>query len=242
MIDIHTHMLPGIDDGSQFMDESVNMARIAYDSGSDAVVLTPHCNTDRGFANFNIDTIRELTDKLKARLKEEAIPLKLFEGMEILLSDSTVELLKKNELLSLNKSRYYLVEFGFGCEEEYMDDLLSQVVDLRKVPVVAHPERYAMVQKKPSYVKRWIDMGCLLQVNKGSIAGKFGRHAFRTVHELLDEEYVTCVASDAHGSQVRTNDMESVFLKIKSDFGKKYAEDLFLNNPQAIINDMDIMR
>ena len=242
MIDIHTHMLPGIDDGSQFMDESVRMAHIAYDSGTDVVVLTPHCNADRGYANFDITVIREMIGRFRTRLEEEDIDLELIEGMEILLSDNTIGLLERDELLSINKSRYYLVEFGFDCDFGYMEELLSKVISLGKVPVVAHPERYSNIQGRPSLVKKWLDMGCLIQANKGSVAGRFVRQAFNTVLELLDEDYITCIASDAHGSQVRTNDMESTYIKIKNEFGKKYAEKLFDNNPRAIINNIDIRR
>ena len=118
MIDIHIHILPNVDDGANSMDEAINMARLAFDSGVEAMVVTPHSNQIKGFKNYNDNNLINLFDGFKNELIKHKIDLNVYLGMEILASNDLVEKIMNNKVIGLNKSRYYVVEF-------YFDDAIS---------------------------------------------------------------------------------------------------------------------
>lgn len=234
MIDLHSHILPELDDGSQSLRESLAMARMAVDSGVTAMVATPHCIDDR---------TREVYDAwalMQEVLQEHEIPLKLFPGMEIFGTTDTVRLLQEGKLLTLNGSRYPLIEFSFHSTGEEETRILRSVCKAGFRPIVAHPERYAYVQRDPRIVNRWHRMGCLLQVNRGSLLGRFGRHAQQTAFELVDRGFAAVVASDAHSHRMRTPWLEDVWTMLAKEFSPLCARTLLRENPQKILKNEDI--
>lgn len=234
MIDLHSHILPELDDGSQSLRESLAMARMAVDSGVTAMVATPHCIDDR---------TREVYDAwalMQEVLQEHEIPLKLFPGMEIFGTTDTVRLLQEGKLLTLNGSRYPLIEFSFHSTGEEETRILRGVCKAGFRPIVAHPERYAYVQRDPRIVNRWHRMGCLLQVNRGSLLGRFGRHAQQTAFELVDRGFAAVVASDAHSHRMRTPWLEDVWTMLAKEFSPLCARTLLRENPQKILKNEDI--
>lgn len=234
MIDLHSHILPELDDGSQSLQESLAMARMAVDSGITAMVATPHCIDDR---------CREVYDAwelLREALREHEIPLKLLPGMEIFGTFDTARLLQEGKLLTLNRSRYPLIEFSFHATGEEETQILRSVCRAGFRPVVAHPERYAYVQRDPRIVNRWHRMGCLLQVNRGSLLGRFGRHAQQTAFELVDRGFAAAVASDAHSHQMRTPWMEDVWELLSREISPRCARTLLKENPRQILKNEDI--
>lgn len=234
MIDLHSHILPELDDGSQSLRESLAMARMAVDSGVTAMVATPHCIDDR---------TREVYDAwelMQEVLQEHEIPLKLFPGMEIFGTSDTVRLLREGKLLTLNGSRYPLIEFSFHSTGEEETRILRSVCKAGFRPIVAHPERYAYVQRDPRIVNRWHRMGCLLQVNRGSLLGRFGRHAQETAFELVDRGFAAAVASDAHSHRMRTPWLEDVWTMLAKDVSPRCARTLLKDTPQKILKNEDI--
>ncbi len=236
MIDIHSHILPELDDGSQSLRESLAMARMAVDSGVTAMVVTPHCEGDRA------REVRESWELLKEALEESEIPLKLYPGMEIFGTPNTVRYLQEGKLFTLNGSRYPLVEFSFRSDGEEETAILRSLRKAGYVPIVAHPERYSYVQRDPGLVNRWFQMGCCLQVNRGSLLGRFGRHARYVGMELVERGFASVVASDAHSSRQRTPWMEDIWNLLSRDISPLCARTLLKDNPQKILKNQQLFR
>lgn len=240
MIDIHTHILPGVDDGSENMEESVEMAELAEESQVHTIVVTPHCNMEGTFENFYCAEWQNRFDRLAEQIKEERIKIRLLKGMEIFATEDVAEKIEKGLLIPINDSRYYLIEFPFGADPFWMGDVLDSVLSIDKIPVIAHPERYYCVQDNPMILYEWMQQGCMSQLNKGSIFGKFGKHAQMAAGILLEHNLVTCVASDAHSPYQRTTFLGDIREYLEDEFGRSYAERLLHHNPQRIIEDKDI--
>lgn len=234
MIDLHSHILPGLDDGAQNLQESLAMARMAVDSGIRAMVATPHCSDDRR------QEVYEAWLLLKDALKENEIPLRLFMGMEIFGTSETARMLYEGELLTLNGSRYPLVEFSFRSDGEQETRILQSIRKAGFRPVVAHPERYLYVQEDPRLINRWCQMGCLLQVNRGSLMGRFGHRAQAMAIALLNRGFAAAIASDAHSVRMRTPWMADIKKLLTREFSGAYARQLLRDNPKKIIKNEDL--
>ncbi|MGN0277176.1 MAG: tyrosine-protein phosphatase [Hominisplanchenecus sp.] len=236
MIDIHTHIIPRIDDGSDSRADSLAMARMAAESGVTALVATPHCNMEGYYDNFNSgDLVRAFAD-LSGLIREEGIPLEVLPGMEIYYSQDLPRKIKEKEVIGLNHSRYYLVEFPFDISASRMQRNLNELLQMEQViPVIAHPERYYCVQRDPQVLYSMVMDGCLTQVNKGSIAGKFGEEPFVAAMELLEYNLVGCVASDAHTPYMRTTHMRDVYLFLQENYSTEYARLMLKDNPGRMI-------
>ena len=234
MIDMHTHILPELDDGARNMEDSLHMAAIAVQSGVHTLVATSHANTGGVFEYRLKDYMKQLFSFRKA-LEEEEIPLTVLSGMEIFMTDEVPDMIKEGELLSLNDTDYYLVEFNFGISQEEMDELLDGLMELDIVPIIAHPERYRCVQQSAKGIFYWMEQGCKTQVNRGSIFGRFGESAKRCVDHLLEKRMVTCIASDAHKPYERTTYMADIKDYMERQYSFEYSKKLLYDNPRQIL-------
>ena len=175
MIDIHTHILPGIDDGASSLEEAYEMALMAVRSGVKGVVATPHSN-QRGNLGDNERRKQETAFlELEQILLRERVPLKLYRGMEIWSSIDMTEKIESGKLITLNQTPYTLVEFGFEEEPWWIEAIMDEMKGAGLIPIIAHPERYYCVQEDPELLYGWRMQGALAQMNKGSILGRFGR-------------------------------------------------------------------
>ena len=186
MIDIHSHILPGVDDGAMNIEESLEMAAMAAESGVDYIVATPHCNIPGVYDNYWGPSMKESLVKLRRAVNECDIPIRIVAGMEIFVTPELPDLFRKKKLLTLNGTRYFLTEFDFSEDMQECDKVLKECKSLGFIPVIAHPERYYFIQEYPEYVFEWLKQGYGIQVNKGSILGRFGRAARRTADTLLE--------------------------------------------------------
>lgn len=237
MIDIHTHILPGLDDGAESLDDTLAMAEQAVRSGVDVLVATPHSNQEQQYQNYESPALQTLFQQAKDALVRENIPLKLVRGMEIFASDDIVEKIRAGRLLPLNHSRYYLVEFAFPEEPWYIHDTLADLLEHGYIPVIAHPERYTCVQDDPNLLFEWRQMGVLAQLNKGSVLGRFGPRPERAAQQLLNHQLVNCIASDAHRPYIRTPDMREIDAFLCRYYSEEYRDLLLEENPSRIVFD-----
>lgn len=239
MIDLHCHILPGLDDGAATVEESCRMARLAVGSGVTDIAATPHCMPGR-FENFAGPALERALGELRRRLAEEGIPLRLHAGMEVFATPELPRQLEEGQLLTLGGSRYLLIEFAFGETEWFVQRTLRAVEAGTLVPVIAHPERYYFVQDNPAILSAWAEEGRVIQLNKGSFFGMFGRRAARAAHWCLDRGCVHLIGSDAHSPYRRTTRLEDIY-DYAADFTAPEIADLLLrDNPAAILADRPI--
>ena len=240
MIDIHAHILPDLDDGSEDMEESLEMAELAVESGVEIMAATPHSNQMGRFENSQSEQLRNAFEQLRTVLKEEKIPLKIVNGMEIFASEDIAQKIKNKQLSGINGTDYYLVEFPFDADPWWIRECLEDIFDTGKIPLIAHPERYFCIQDYPELIYEWVQNGCVTQMNKGSILGRFGRNVMETARILLRNDLISCIASDAHRSYIRTPHMGEAKKALVHIGGYGYAWHLTDENPERIIKNIQI--
>jgi len=227
MIDIHSHILPFVDDGSESLENSLSMLGIAREQGVTGIILTPHHRRSYG---KDIELVRQEFDKFKQVAKEKAIDVELYLGQEIYLEKDYKAQLQNGMALTLNQTEYVLLEYDFI----YESDILNTVFELKKMgykPIVSHIERYSYVDVE--MVEEIRSVGGLIQVNATSIVGKKKGKYFKIVKKLLKNGLVDFVASDVHYN--RENLMGKAYAYVDKKFGKQTAEKLFTENALKII-------
>ena len=242
MVDIHCHLLPGVDDGADSLDSAVEMARMAVESGVDTIIATPHCNLPYdGDKNYISDALRRRFLQLRHAIRDAGLPLNIYAGCEVLCTPEVPALISGGKLLTLAGSRYLLLEFFFDEDLEYMDEMLRAVAAQDCVPVIAHPERYEAIQRIPQVVERWFRAGYIIQLNKGSILGRLGRRAQRTAHWILSHGLAHVVASDAHSPEIRTPRMTELSELLSQLCPEDYVQVLLERNPRRILENRPVL-
>ena len=235
MIDLHSHILPQVDDGASDLSESLRMAKMAVASGVTHMVCTPHFRGEPASLHALPQIAQQFT-LLKQAVSEAGLPLTFSCAAEILCTPDTVEMAAAHRLPALDGKRYLLTEFYFDESPQYMNACLSGLAELQYVPVIAHPERYDALQRDARLAEHWFRRGYLLQLNKGSVLGAFGSRVQRTAHRLLSDGAAHLVASDAHHAHTRTTDMTSFARWLHAHCGHTYADILLLRNPRRILD------
>lgn len=240
MIDIHTHILPGIDDGAQDIYDTLEMVQLAADSGVTAMVATPHCNIPGYYANYLDREYKELFRNVQEAVQSEKIPVRILPGAEAFSTPELPKLIRDGRIMTLNQSRYLLMEFSFDEDPEFVTDIVEQVHETGVMPVIAHAERYEFVQNDPWIVYEWRKKGYPIQVNKGSFQGRFGRRAQGMAWLLMDYHLVSAIASDAHSPYQRTPYMAEVYEELLNEYPEGYLRMLFQENPRLICQNQPI--
>ena len=240
MNDIHCHILFGLDDGSVNIEESVEMARIARSGGTKKIIATPHSNVTGSFRNMWCPEFCDMIERLRSSIRDSGCDIEIFPGQEIFCGENFLQHLLDGRLITLDNSKYPLVEFNFHEHSASVYTKLKKLVAEGYVPVVAHPERYAFLSEDDSAAAKLRKMGCLLQINKGSLQGSFGRNASKAANLLLKKSYADFVASDAHSPYVRTPFLAEAFEFVSESYSFDYARLLFSENPSAVIENKDV--
>lgn len=241
MIDVHCHMLPSVDDGAANEEDALLMAQVAQDSGVAGVVLTPHCNVPGQFDNRYDAELKERFGSFEQLLRREGYTLNVYRGMEVFATDELPKLLDVGQLITLGGGKHLLVEFAFGEEAYFADDMLKCVRSYGLTPVIAHPERYYFIQDDPRHLLHWMNKGYVLQLNKGSFFGMFGRHAAKTAHWCLDCGCLHVIGSDAHSPYRRTPRLSDIFSLVEENVSTDTATLLLQDNPKAILNGGEVL-
>ena len=200
MIDIHSHIIPNVDDGARSVEETFNILKEAQEAGFTDVILTSHF-----LLNYYETNAQELIfwkEKLQEVLKKQGTKINLHSGMEIYITNQMEELLENKKILTLANSRYMLIELPLATNVKYFDYVVYYLEAKGIKPIIAHPERYKCVQKDPDIVEEYIEKGCLIQCNYGSIVNLYGREAEKTIKTLLKKNQVHFLGSDVHLSLI----------------------------------------
>ena len=241
MFDIHSHIIYGVDDGAQSLEEAVKIVENAVLHGTKGLAATPHTNVPGSFENFWGPELLERVKALRSALKENYIDVQIFCGQEIFCTSQAIDYLKSGKVITLNNSRYPLVEFDFYEYSDSVYSKLEKIISEGYVPVVAHPERYAFVSEDENAAIKLKKLGCLLQVNKGSLTGSFGENAFYASRRLLEERLADVIASDAHSPYIRTTNLIHAHELVSEEYSPDYADVLFEINPKMILQNREII-
>ncbi len=240
MFDIHCHILPGVDDGSGNLSDSVEMAQLAAESGTSGIIATPHCNIPGLFDNYWNKKMFEKLESLRRVLKEKGISVEIYGGQEVFLSKNFETHLEQKEFITLNNSRYMLTELDFRIDERTALSRLGKLASYGYVPILAHPERYGFVIENPSVTDKLRCAGVLIQLNGGSIAGDFGAKIKRTADMILNGRLADFVASDAHSQYSRTPNLADIYEYLCENIAYDYADILLKTNPVKVLNNEKI--
>jgi protein-tyrosine phosphatase len=235
MVDVHCHILPGLDDGPDSIEESLAMAEAAIDDGITHVVATPHCNSEYP---FDYAYVQRLRDRLQSEVGDR---LKLATGCDFHLNPENLNALRADaSQFCINQRDYLLVEFNEISIPPSMDDTLHnlQLQGLR--PVITHPERNAILRRQPERLTKWVRLGCVVQVTAGSITGTFGPRAQEDSMCWIAKGIVHIVASDAHNTKRRPLRLQPAYRAVSEQFGAVKAQALFVDNPLAAFEGRDL--
>jgi len=232
MIDIHSHILPGIDDGPDRLSQSVNFVTQAYSQGVTAIFATPH-SMDGVYQATPRDIISKCS-LLTTELKKNNIPVQILPGSEIRLTHDTVSLYDQDRLMTLNnKGTHILLELPPLFITEGVLHIIRKLTQRGVVTIIAHPERNPSIIKNLNTLSKLIYEGALMQITATSLTGGFGKRAMKICEQMLDNDAVSFIGSDIHpGRSYRMLDAYNKTLKIA---GEKTADTIFLKNPREIM-------
>ncbi len=237
MIDFHSHILPYLDDGAPSIAAALEMARTSVQSGVTTIVATPHANQRGRFENYVGTNLHTSYQEFVSLLAQAQIPLRVVLGMEIFVTPDLLKQLQCGQLCGIGRSNHYLVEFPVMAYHDEITLTLAQMLQHGYTPVVAHPERYACVHEDVQLLHLWREMGCKLQLNKGSVFGGFGTTTRYVARWMLAENLVDVVGSDAHDTQHRTTSMRHFADYVTKHHSAALCKKILLKNPIAILNE-----
>jgi protein-tyrosine phosphatase len=231
MVDLHSHILPGLDDGARSMEESLAMLRLAAGAGVTDMVATTHANDQ--FAFDPLVVARTIAEVQQACGENPQIHY----GCELHLTPENVaKALRHPEQYSIGRRGYVLVEFSDFSIPASAGQVLGQMLGAGMVPIVAHPERNPLLRGRQRELEKWIENGCLVQVTGQSLSGRFGKEARSAVLEWMKRGLVHFVASDAHDLQHRPPGLEAAYRQVEALFGEAMARRLFLENARCVLD------
>jgi protein-tyrosine phosphatase len=231
MVDLHCHILPGLDDGAKTLDDSLAMAEDAIADGITHVVGTPHASSDY---SFDFPRVRAACDELSARLGDR---LTLSTGCDFHLNMENLTAVRRDPRpFCINQKDYLLVEFNEFSIPASMDQTLHELQLAGLHPIVTHPERNVILRSHPERLQTWISHGSYVQITAGSLTGVFGPVAQQVAWRWLSQSWVHFVASDAHNTERRPLKLKFAFEEIASHLGEDRAQAVLIENPRAAFN------
>ena len=236
--DLHSHILPALDDGAKNMDKTREMLQIAYEEGIREIIATPHFFASRKSASA--DQIRETIVRVEEEMEDWGFSIKLYPGNEIYYRSEVAELLEAGEILTLADSQYVLVEFDPMTEYSYLRDGILKLDSFGYIPILAHVERYECLFEKKERLQRVKDHGGLIQVNASSFQGGLFDEMGKRARYIMKHELLDFVGTDAHSTGKRSPRMKETASYLYKKSGKKRAEEILLKNPQSVIQNCRI--
>lgn len=237
MIDIHSHILPGIDDGAETIVDSVDLAKELLAQGVTDIIATPHY-VDGSVYESPKEKNEELLKELKQVLTERNIEVNLYLGNEIYINNKIDELVKSGTISPLAGSEYLLVELPLNGEFPNYEDILESLDYFGYKVILAHPERYGIFQEEYERVERLHEMGVLFQCNIGSMVGKYGRDVKKQVKRIIKDGFVFCFGSDIHHARGKM-EVDEAKKKLAKYYDEADLEKVLVKNPRKILKSSD---
>lgn len=238
MIDVHSHILPSVDDGANDIAETFKILEEACDAGFSDIFATSHYI--EGEYEFNKTDREFIIEALMQKIAEEGLDIKLHIGAEGYISNDLPKLIEAGEVPTMGNSKYVLFELPLRAKVMYTSEVINKLINMKLIPIIAHPERYEVVQDDPNLTIEWVEDGALLQSNFASIIGRYGTKAKETLYKLLDANAVHFLGTDNH----RAGSIYTRMDDIKREFRKRIGKDKFYEltelNPRCILNNDEI--
>jgi protein-tyrosine phosphatase len=235
VIDLHSHILPGLDDGAGDLGQSLQMARMAVEDGISGMVCTPHLSPS--FPGNNREVILAAFKEFKARLVEEKIGLEVYPGCELAIDSDLPDKLASGELLTLNDCGHIaLIEMPVELIPPHMNTFFWTMQVKGLTPILAHPERNYLLVREPSILRKWIEAGVLVQITGGSLKGHYGKRIRDFSSMLLKQRMVHFVSTDSHGPDMRRPVLSEARRIVESVVGIEESQKIFNENPVEVVN------
>ncbi|MBI4373189.1 MAG: hypothetical protein HY585_05665 [Candidatus Omnitrophica bacterium] len=236
MIDLHSHILPSLDDGAHSWEEAISMCQMAWEDGIQIIAATPHFLN--GVYDVDVAAITVQCEELRDRLRRENVPIEVVQGAEIYSCVNLPKLLKAESILTLGGGGcYFLLEFPHSIVPPNAEQLIFELALKGLIPVIAHPERNLHIQGDTAILERLVSQGAFCQVTAMSLTGAFGRRAEECVYQLLEKGCVHLVASDAHGTHARPPILSEARRHVLKYAGARRARELFEEFPKKILEE-----
>ena len=234
MIDIHSHLIYGVDDGSRSLEESIDILKNLSINGVTDIILTPHFINETKYTSLKLDNAKKFKE-LQKEVKNQNININLYLGNEIYIDKNIFKLIEENKICTLNNTEYVLVELPIsGVYSDYQDIINNLLNEGCKV-ILAHPERYDSFQKDYSKIDELLELGVLFQCNMDSIIGRYGMKAKKVMKQMLKDKKITFLGTDIHNSKEDYTFIEKSKKKMLKYISEDYLEDMLINNPKLII-------
>ena len=233
LIDMHCHIIPGVDDGAADMEMAVKLLQMEQRSGVSEVIVTPHYR--KGMFETSQSVIDRQYDALCSMLSKSDLSIRVHQGCEYHTNPEMVEDLRCGKRPTMAESNYVLTEFSSKHGYSVIRNQIYALVSAGYRPIIAHIERYPCMIKEPGPVEELRELGAEIQITSGSVLGKDGWRIKRFCMRLLKEKKVTYIASDAHNLESRAPDLQECAQYLEKKFGSRYVEQIFVRNPRKII-------
>ncbi|HPR64965.1 MAG TPA: capsular biosynthesis protein [Thermoanaerobaculia bacterium] len=236
MIDLHCHILPGVDDGASSWKESLSMALMAEDDGIEAIFATPHANPS--YHNVSAGTVDQLVQELNTAIQKEGRTIQVYTGHDAHLVPELLDRLRSGEIHTLNSSRYFLLEPPEHFRISEMQEAIFGFMAHGFVPIITHPERVGAFLRNPEFLYRLVEQGALVQITAGSVTGYFGESIRHYSESILKEGLGHILASDAHSPRHRPPILSQA-CNVISSWGVD-AHPMVSGRPRAVLSDEEI--
>lgn len=233
MIDIHSHLLFGVDDGPTEIEESVQMLKEAAKQGVSAMILTPHYR--HGMFPYNKEKIKRHYEELLPYAKK--VGIRLYLGCEYHVNSRIVEALASERVLSMADSSYVLTEYEYETDYEYIEKMTQKLISHGYIPVIAHVERYRCLLKTPAYIEQLRRLGAWVQINADAVLGLDGGVSKRFCKKILKQGWVDVIGSDSHGIKQRACHLGKCQEYLRKKYDERFVAKLLSKNPQKILEE-----
>ncbi|MBE5965882.1 MAG: hypothetical protein E7255_02770 [Lachnospiraceae bacterium] len=234
-VDIHSHILPGVDDGAGDIEEAICMLAIAYEQGIRIMIATPHYSAGRD--NIAADELKKITKEVGLAVHNAGLDIQLVLGNELLYSMDLVDALDKGEALTMDGTRYILVEFLPSTSFQEIKSGLNHCIYSGYIPILAHAERYRSLRAQPERVEELIRLGVYIQLNLSSLVGGIAKQSVHFAHKLIKRGWVHFLGTDAHGVERRPPVIENALGYLYRRYGEDIIQQLLWDNPLRMLED-----
>lgn len=241
MIDLHSHILPYVDDGANTVEESIEILKDAYNYGVTDICLTPHFMYATDYAKDK-EEIKDVYDELTERMKKINLNINLYLGNEVFVENNMIELIKENKIYLLNDSKYILFELPRLNAYQGLYDIVFHLKSNNYEPILAHPERYKVILENPNIAYELKEQGVLFQANIGSFVGIYGKEIQSLAILLLKHHCIDFIASDVHHKKhMHYKYINEVRKLLKKYISEDEIEKLFVKNPKKVLDNKEVL-